>query len=88
MLTLKPGRPPKSGLQELRVLKGVADVSARKERARDIIAESIMVKKTRKLNLSDKCEGDNGGSLNERSTCRGTYTSQRGSVTRNDSQVE
>ena len=50
MLTSKPGGPPKSGLQVLRVLRGVADVSARKERARDIIAESIMVKKMRKLN--------------------------------------
>lgn len=41
MLTLKPGGPPKSGLQRLRVLRGVADVSARKERVRDITAESM-----------------------------------------------
>jgi hypothetical protein len=75
-------------LQEPRVLRGVADVSARTERARDIIAESIMVKKTRQLDLSGKCEGDDGGSLNEWGTFPGTYTSQRGSVTRNDFQVE
>ena len=45
MLTLKPGGPPKSGLQlRPRVLRGVADVSARKERVRDIIAERVMTK--------------------------------------------
>ena len=77
MLTSKPGEPPNSGLQELRVLRGVADVSARKERARDIIAESIMVKKT---NLSGKCEGDDGGILNEWSTCPGTYILHKGAV--------
>lgn len=85
MLTLKPGGPPNAGLQVPRVFRGVADVSARKERARDIIEESIMTTKTRKLNVSGKCGGDNGGSLNE---WPGTYIPRRGGVTRNDFGVE
>jgi hypothetical protein len=53
------------------VFRGVVDVSVRKERVRDIISESIMMAKTRKLNSLGKCGGHNGGSLNELSTCLG-----------------
>jgi len=41
LIMLKPGGPPKLGLQ-VRLPKGVAEVNARKEMARAIMAEGIM----------------------------------------------
>ena len=58
LMMLKPGGPPKLGLQlDARVSKGVADVNARKERARGSMAENIITEEM-KVELSGECEGD------------------------------
>ena len=57
LMMLKPGGPPKLGLQlDARVSKGVADDNARKERARGNMVENIITKM--KVELSGECEGD------------------------------
>jgi hypothetical protein len=70
LMMLKPGGPPKLGLQlDPRVSKGVADVNARKERARGNTAENIIMEGT-KVELSGECEGDVRRSI---SNNEGTY---------------
>lgn len=59
---LKPGGPPKLG-RHARRSKGEADVNVRKERARTIVAECIMVAKSRcsKYCIAEMKLGETGG---------------------------
>ena len=80
-MMLKPGGPPKLGLQlDARVSKGVADVNARKERARGNMVENIITKM--KVELSGECEVDVRRRISMRGYLFGIYTQRRGSVLR------
>jgi hypothetical protein len=58
---LKPGGPPKLGLQAaLRASKGEADANARKERTRVTLAENIVIRENISEEMSGECEGING----------------------------
>ena len=65
---LNPGGPPKLGLQVPRVTRGVADVNARKERARAMMAEGIMIKEEMRVELSGESSGRNKQIVNNEGT--------------------